>query len=62
MAHNNNNNSLENSNDALDDNKIRILVLGENASGKSTLVNILINQDKEHILWDKTEGKSMQSF
>lgn len=33
------------------DNRIRILVLGEYATGKSTIVDILINKDKERIPW-----------
>lgn len=39
-----------------DDGKIRILILGETKQGKSSLVDLLIRRDAEHIPWRFARG------
>lgn len=43
------------------DNRIRILILGENNAGKTSLVDILIRRDVPQVPWSEV-GKSLFSF
>lgn len=52
---------ISNDDQGIEDTRIRILVLGEYKTGKSTLVDILINRDKEAIPWED-QRNSMNQF
>lgn len=46
----------------VNDNKIRVLVLGENKQGKSSVVDLLLRRDADKIPWDEVRTSMFNYF